>query len=78
MIKQGDIVRYSESFCLMIRADSEIADRRALVLEVIPARKIGGSTIPAKARLCWSTGEETIALLTNISALQERGREATE
>ena len=33
MIKQSDIVRYSESFCQMIRADSEIADGLALVLE---------------------------------------------
>ena len=87
MIKQSDIVRYSESFCQMIRADREIANGLALVLEVIPACKIGGSTIPARARLHWETGERTTALLVNISvwrgtpppmALQEWGREATE
>ena len=68
MIKVGSIVRYSNAFCESIRANSDTADGIARVVDIIPSRRIGGSTIPARAHLHWETGERNTSLVKNLEA----------
>ncbi len=75
-IQIGSIVRYSNDFCNRIQMiDADDTDTLARVVDIIPAKRLGGSTIPARARLHWETGERGTALVKNLELY--RGVEST-
>jgi len=66
--KIGDIVRYSSNFLESTYQDiyEDISDLQGKIIDIKPPVKIGGSTVPGRAKIHWEDDEISSALFSNI------------